>query len=74
MTASKNYPTTSERPAEELPSRGLASKLVEIFKQKGLYETASCRVTVDLLTSSLRPDILAHPARDSIREGLGGCV
>ena len=35
MTASKNYPTTSETPAEELPSRDTATRLVEIFKQKG---------------------------------------
>lgn len=35
MTASKSYPTTSEQPAEELPSRDTARRLVEIFKQKG---------------------------------------
>ena len=38
MTASKSYPTTSEQPAEELPSRETARRLVEIFKQKGKFK------------------------------------
>ncbi|KAF4123925.1 Fungal trans [Geosmithia morbida] len=35
MTAANNYPTMSGEPAEELPRRDTATKLVEIYKHKG---------------------------------------
>lgn len=35
MTAANSYPMMSCEPAEELPSRETANKLVEIFKHKG---------------------------------------
>lgn len=43
MNNTKNYPTTSELPAEELPSRDTANRLVEIFKQKGECELHALR-------------------------------
>lgn len=68
MSNTKNYPTLSEVPAEELPSRDTANRLVEIFKQKGelkyFHRLYAHELTLD------RPGILADFARSAIRERL----
>jgi hypothetical protein len=37
----KSYPMMSEHPAESLPTRAVADKLVEVFHQKGMFDGAS---------------------------------
>ena len=38
----KSYPMMSERPAESLPTRAVAEKLVEMFNQKGELAQVPC--------------------------------
>ena len=71
MTNSKNYPTTSEVPAEELPSRDTANRLVEVFKQKG--GLGSFIAEHKLLTIH-RPSVLADSSRGGVWQGSGRCL
>lgn len=44
LSRKRSYPMTSEHPAERLVERGIADKLVELFKQRGKIYTFPCSI------------------------------
>lgn len=61
----KSYPMTSECPAESLPRRDIADKLVEIFNVKGeLFQRVVCATSRSNLLTHDSTNILASRARE----------
>lgn len=67
-----SYPMVSEGPAENLPTRSVADKLVEIFNQKG--ELAELETPPSNRANVQSPTFLACAAREGFSKGLGGCL
>lgn len=58
----KSYPMISAHPAQNLPTRPIADKLVEIFNQRGSYPIPRHRRVRVLKTALPSPDIYADSA------------
>lgn len=64
----KNYPMLSAHPAENLPTRPLVGKLVEVFYQRGMWDSNIFLLCGHPLITGivLSPSIHSGPAREGI--------